>query len=133
MRFIKNFEMYYRDKLKMLQKGVDFSVNDGTRNIPESYIIFRYRTFSFIDDEYYDYLILGKIKSLPYEEDSNTFVKIDVIDYFSFSPHFFNKKIFNVDIMRPVKQDNSLKQIKIDFENEKEMWKIKNSANKYNI
>ena len=121
MKYIKTYEkMYFKDKIKMI--------------IPESYLIFSYNSYDFKDNKYYDFLILGKIKSLPYEKYANSFVDIIVI---SFITNKIDKKLyknaFNIDMLKPIKRSNSLEQIKIFFEEEKEKWNLKNNMNKYNL
>ena len=122
MKHIRTYEnvKLYKDKIKML--------------IPESYIVFLYKSYSYITYEYHSYLILGKIKSLPYIEDNNTFIKIYITNYISNDPNKISStRTFNVDMMEPIVQKNSLKEIEKDFEKYEEIWKIKNTSDKYNL
>jgi hypothetical protein len=122
MKHIKTFDaLLYRDKIKQL--------------IPEMYIIFEYSVFNFKESRYYNYLILGKISSVPYKEESNTFIDIKVTNYITYDKdEFFYKNSYNIDFISDIKYtSSSFKTTKVEYEKFKDDFKIKENSIKYNL
>jgi len=144
MKHIKRFQNkshFFNDKIDKL--------------IPEMYVIFEYNSMIFFKKLYnINFLILGKVKSLPYKEESNTFIEINIIEYISDSNELEHgpvyghnaaveldnvlnirqKQYFNIDLIKNINYtSSSLKQSQIEFEKQTEEFQIKLNMNKYNL
>lgn len=64
--------------IKRFQNKSHFFNGKIDKLIPEMYVIFEYNSIIFFKKIYnINLLILGKVKSLPYKEESNTFIEIN--------------------------------------------------------
>lgn len=148
--------------IKRFQNKSHFFNGKIDKLIPEMYVIFEYNSIIFFKKIYnINFLILGKVKSLPYNhpdyeitEESNTFIEINIIEYISDSNELEHdpvnghntgleldialnireKKYFNIDLIKNINYtSSSLKQSQIEFEKQTEEFQIKFNMNKYNL